>query len=121
MRKKILVIDDSKAILEVIQIMLEEKGYLVKILDHTEDVFREVEGFGPDLIILDVWMPALSGKDITKKLKQADSTKNIPIIIFSALTKNQASEEVKEADDYLSKPFEMEELFEKVVKNISGG
>lgn len=118
MNKRILICDDDKDIAEVIKIMLEQSGYQTKLLSTGKAIQKRIKEYLPGLIILDLWMPGIDGKEITKILKSSDETKNIPIIVFSAL--NEAEKISKEigAEDFLNKPFEMDNLLNKVKKHL---
>lgn len=109
---KILVIDDEHSINELIKINLELAGYNVV------QAFDGVTGFAlakqelPNAVVLDVMMPEVDGFTVAQRIRQNDSTKNIPILMLTALS--QLDNKVKGfdlgVDDYLTKPFEMEEL-----------
>lgn len=109
---KILVVDDDIAINELIKINLELWGYEVL------NAFDGIQGYTlakqetPDLIILDVMMPDVDGFTVAKRVRENDSTKKIPILMLTAM--GQLEDKVKGfdigVDDYLVKPFEMEEL-----------
>ena len=109
---KILVVDDDEAINELIKINLELFGCDVIC------AFDGIQGFTlakqelPDLIILDVMMPDVDGYTVAKRVRENDSTKDIPILMLTAM--GQLEDKVKGfdigVDDYLVKPFEMEEL-----------
>ena len=115
-KKSIVVADDDPAIVDALQFMLEEEGYSVRttVDGQTVSVMFEEE---PDLLLLDIWMSGQDGRDICKALKSQASTRHIPIIMISA---NKDTEQIAKeagADDFLSKPFEMEDLLEKVRKH----
>ncbi len=114
-KKKILVADDDPAILEVITMMLEDAGYDVKttIDGQTEKMARE---YLPDVILLDIWMSGRDGRKICQRLKVQKSTLHIPIIIVSANKDTENIAKESGADDFLAKPFEMDELLAKVAK-----
>src|SRR5476651_955218 len=82
-KKKILAADDDPAILEVFTLILEDAGYEVQttVNGQTEQIARE---FLPNLILLDIWMAGMDGRNICKSLKRHKFTKNIPIIMISA-------------------------------------
>lgn len=114
-KKKILIADDDPAILEAMQMMLEDAGYEVVTTVDGETVYKMEKEF-PDLLLLDIWMSGQDGRNICKFLKGQDLTKDIPIIMVSA---NRDTEQIAKdagADDFLAKPFEMMELLEKVKK-----
>lgn len=112
MEIKILVIDDDPAINELIKVNLELSGYNVV------QAYDGINGFAlakqelPNLIILDCMMPEVDGFTTAQRIRQNDNTKNIPILMLTALS--QLNDKVKGfnigVDDYLCKPFEMEEL-----------
>lgn len=109
---KILVIDDEQAINELIKINLELAGYkVIQALDGTKG-FALAKQEMPNLIVLDVMMPEVDGFTVAQRIRQNQETKNIPIIMLTALS--QLNDKVKGfdlgVDDYLTKPFEMDEL-----------
>lgn len=109
---KILVIDDDSAINELIKINLELSGYkVVQALDGIMG-FALAKQELPNAIILDVMMPEVDGYTVAQRIRQNPSTKNIPILMLTALS--QLNDKVRGfdigVDDYLVKPFEMEEL-----------
>lgn len=109
MRKTILVVDDDAAICEVLQLMLEDAGYAVEIQPDGQAVEQMVEPF-PDLVFLDIRVSGTDGRDICQHLKGQDATRHIPIILLSAHTEIQRIAEDAGADDFLTKPFQMEEV-----------
>ena len=116
MKKKILVCDDDKGVIEVIQIILEENGYEVKTLQNGKGITKKILAFKPNLIFLDIWMPGIDGKEITKLIKNSSSTKQIPVVVISALNDaGKISQEIG-ADDFLPKPFELNQLLNLVEK-----
>lgn len=114
--KRILVCDDDMGILDVISILLKDNGYHVKLLSNGKAIIKRIEAYNPDLVLLDLWMPGIDGKEITKLLKSCNETKNIPIIIISALdTAKKISKDIG-ADDFIEKPFDIYDLLNKVKK-----
>lgn len=110
MSKKITIVDDDPAILEVLKIILEDKGYSITLIEDAIDVTERILKEKPDLILLDNLMPGRSGAEIVKELKFIEKTKLIPIIMISA--NHDIKKIVKDvgADGFLAKPFDMEEL-----------
>lgn len=109
---KILVIDDEQSINELIKINLELAGY--KVIQAPDGIkgFALAKQELPNAIILDVMMPEVDGFTVAQRIRQNQTTKNIPILMLTALS--QINDKVKGfdigVDDYLTKPFEMEEL-----------
>lgn len=118
MNKTVLICDDDEGIIDVATIVLQDKGYKVISLLNGEKILEKIKEVKPDIILLDLWMPALPGDLLTKQLKSIESTKNIPIIIVSAGrdTKKVAAE--AGADGFLNKPFDITELEQIVEKYI---
>lgn len=112
--KKILVVDDDQGILEAVSLILEFEGYTVQTTFKGEETYQKVEEFEPHLIILDVLMSGKDGREICKNLKQSPKTNNIPILMFSAHPKAHEGAVKFGADSFIAKPFEMNDLLEKV-------
>jgi CheY-like chemotaxis protein len=72
----------------------------------------------PDLLLLDIWMSGIDGRDICKELKQKENTKKIPIVLISASREIERSALEAGADDFLAKPFEIDDLLEKIEKHL---
>ena len=121
MTQKILIIDDEKDIVETLQFTLEVEGYQCQTAFDGEEGLRLAKEISPDLIILDVMMPKMNGYKICRLLKYDNAYKNIPIIMLTA--RSQAEDksigEETGANEYLTKPFELDEVLEKV-KNYLG-
>ncbi len=113
---KILVIDDDDAINELVKVNLELSGYDVLCANDGIKGFALAKQELPDLIILDIMMPDVDGYTVAKRVREYEPTKNIPILMLTAL--NMLEDKVKGfdigVDDYLVKPFEMEELLVRV-------
>ncbi len=114
--KKIFIADDDPDILEILSLMLKSVGYITHATSNANDIFEYKEDL-PDLILLDIWMSGIDGREICKRLKENKLTAGIPVVFLSANSRiNEITEEYK-ANDYIAKPFEMEHLITKV-RNI---
>jgi DNA-binding response OmpR family regulator len=113
--KKILVIEDNHAILDVIMLILEEEKYVVEGLNMGNSLFKKIEEFQPNIIILDIMLPDMDGRAMLKNLKNNISTKNIPVLMISARYNidNYAINGLK-ADDFMAKPFDVDDLISKI-------
>jgi two-component system phosphate regulon response regulator PhoB len=115
-KKIILVIEDEQSIRAMIRLALESADYIVKEAEDTKQAQRLIADQLPDLILLDWMLPAMSGVEFTKRLKQEKLTMSIPIIMLTA----KAEEENKVigleagADDYVIKPFSPRELIARI-------
>ena len=116
--KKILIFDDDAAILEVVTIIFEENGYEVRISETSHDILEKVAECRPDVILMDNWIPKIGGVEATKILKNNEEFKQIPVIYMTANNNIAALASEALADDYISKPFDLDDLEEKVAKYI---
>lgn len=116
--KRIMIADDDPAILDAIGIILEYKGYEVRRVLNGKGLI-EMEYELPDLLLLDIWMSGTDGRDICKKLKDTEHTRKLPIVLISASKDIQKSAMDAGADDFLAKPFEIEELFKIIEANTA--
>lgn len=112
MSKKILVIDDNEAILDAIKAFLEMEGYRVytSIDGALVESMVAQQAELPDAIITDVFLSGNDGRWLCKKLKANDSTKDIPIIMISALPNVKQSVIDAGADEFIAKPFSVDTL-----------
>ena len=117
MAKKILVADDDPAIVESTKLILEEFGYDVDTTVDGQTIYKMEKDF-PDLLLLDMWMSGQDGREICKYLKKENVTKHIPIIMISASRDIKGSAKDSGADDFIAKPFEMDDLITIVRKYI---
>jgi PAS domain S-box-containing protein len=112
----ILVVDDSVLSAQLVQTHLERAGYRVMIAHDGQQALDQVKADPPDLIILDIMMPKLDGFAVCEQLKSDSNTWFIPIVLLTAL--NEPRDRVRGleagADDFLSKPFNKEELVARV-------
>ena len=113
-----MIADDDTGIIDAVVMMLEFEGYTVSSTVNGASVL-ELENNYPDLLLLDVQMPGQDGREICRKLKQKENTRNIPVILVSASTNLEKSAKDAGADDYLEKPFNMHDLLEKVALQLN--
>ncbi len=120
MEKKILVVEDEKAIADILEFNLKKEGYNVTCAYDGEDGLGKARELNPDLILLDVMLPKLDGFEVCKSVRKFS---NVPIIMVTA-----REEEVDKvlglelgADDYITKPFSMRELMARVKANVRRG
>ncbi len=112
----ILVVDDNRITTKLLRRYLEANGYEAKEAYDGVECLENVDEKHPDAIVLDVMMPRLDGYETVKRLKSNEDTKDIPVVIVTAL--NDVSNQLKSidagADDFLSKPIEEKLLIAKV-------
>jgi len=113
-RAKILMFDDDTDILELCNLILSRKNYVVFTDTTCINLFETIDRVQPDIIFMDNWIPEHGGIDATQKLKASDQYKHIPVIYFSANTDVHLLADKAGADTYLAKPFDIDEL-ERIV------
>jgi CheY-like chemotaxis protein len=125
-RSRILIADDNAVNVELLEAFLAEADYDIGIAVDGRDTLDKVKEFQPDLILLDVMMPKLSGFEVCKQLKGDAATKAIMILMVTALNELGDIERAVQAgtDDFLSKPVNKLELTKRVenmlrLKNVS--
>lgn len=116
MKEKILIVDDEKDIVKMLDYNLKKEGFRTISAYDGEDALDLAVREHPDLIILDLMLPGLDGLEVCKSLKKADKTAPIPIIMLTAKTKEVDKIVGLElgADDYMTKPFSPRELVARV-------
>lgn len=114
--EKILVVDDEQDLVEAIRFNLERSQYKVLTAGDGESAIDLATRERPDLILLDIMLPRVNGRDVTLALKGNSATRNIPIIMLTALTsENDVVLGLQiGADDYVTKPFSMEVMLARV-------
>jgi DNA-binding response OmpR family regulator len=116
MGKRILIADDEPNIVASLEFLLKQKGHEVRVAANGLEALRQVGEFVPDLILLDVMMPRLSGYDVCQKVRENPAWSAIRIVMLSAkgrdveVTKGMAVG----ADAYVTKPFATRDLLAKV-------
>lgn len=116
MKKKILVVDDEKDFVELVKARLEACGYDIITAYNGKEALDKVRDEAPDLMLLDLMIPEISGYNVCLKIKVDKIYKKIPIIILTAKFQPSDLKFGKElgADGYLTKPFEPQELLDKI-------
>ncbi len=115
-KKRILLLDDSTITLEMEKAVLEERGYTVATASNLLEFQQLIEKFAPDVILTDLMMPDISGKDIVRVLKQDFHTERIPIVLFSSKTDEELAPIAEQAgaDGFLSKSHGIDKLGDMV-------
>ena len=121
MKKRILMVDDTTDLLLVVSRRLESWGYEALTAESGEEGLRIAQEQRPDLILLDIMMPKMKGREVCARLKADPRTRHIPVIFLTALG---LADHVKAgmdlgAEDYIVKPFEPAELKERIIVCLS--
>ncbi len=112
--KKVLVVEDDASILEVMRYILQDAGYSTQTLSDGGKAYEKVTQYKPDIILLDISLSGYDGRLICRDLKNAVTTKNIPIIMIAAHTEVRKESVKCGADDFLAKPFNIDDLLKKI-------
>ncbi|WP_158798932.1 response regulator transcription factor [Pedobacter sp. L105] len=119
MNKQICVLEDTIEILEIITIILEEEQYQVFGFGTVSEFNANVDLISPDLCLLDVMLPDGSGLDVCRDLKLDEKTKHIPILMMTANLKIANMKEGCAAEEFIAKPFDIDQLAAIVNRLIS--
>lgn len=119
--KRILVVDDSAAEIELMRACLTKNGYTVISSTDAKDALAKVTSFQPDAIVTDLVMPGMNGLELCRTLKKADTTKDMPVI--ACTSKNQELDRLwgmkQGIDVYVTKPYTQDELL-RAVRSVAG-
>ncbi len=112
----ILVVDDSTTNIVLLEAILEEKGYKIYTALNAREAFAIIAKHRPDLILLDLLMPKISGFDFFKEIKKRKDTRDTPVIIVSALADEDNVDKIlgMGAIDFVKKPIDLQYLVNKV-------
>ena len=108
--KKLIIFDDDEDILSICSYFLEENGWQVFTFTDCTEIVERVSSIGPDVILMDNWIPENGGITATRILKQSEQLKHIPVVYFSANSDIDKLSAQAGADGYLAKPFDLDEL-----------
>ncbi len=116
MAKTVLIADDEPNIVAALEYLLERNGYRVLIARNGEDALQQVEAQLPDLVLLDVMMPLISGYEVCQRMRERAEWKHIRIVMLSAKGRDVEVNKglAKGADLYVTKPFSTRDLLAKV-------
>ena len=113
---KILVVDDSTTNVVLLEAILDEKGYKIETALNAKEAYALIEKEAPDLILLDLLMPKISGFDFLAEIRKNSKTRHTPVIVVSALTDEENVDKIMKmgAIDFVKKPIDLQYLVEKV-------
>ncbi|GGC54474.1 hypothetical protein GCM10011387_05000 [Pedobacter quisquiliarum] len=117
--KTILVCDDNEGILDMLGLILEDAGFDVIPEQNSLNIYNLIEKKQPDLVLLDLWMPVLSGDQVLKVLRQNTRTKGLPVIVISASTDGSKIAQDAGATAFIAKPFDVDDLVSKIQTHLS--
>lgn len=120
MNKKVFIFDDNEEILDLCTLILEDAGYHIRASATAQDIVEQVSNYMPDVILMDNWLPDISGIEATQRLKNHPDLKNIPVVFFSANNDLANLAQQAGADTHLPKPFDiiaLEDLVASLIKS----
>jgi len=117
-KKKILVIDDDPDIIDFLHDFLEMQGYTPSVSTKADYLETLQDGLLPDLIVLDVFLSGKDGREIVRYLKKQEKTRHIPVIMVSAHPSAEEAARAAGAEDFLAKPFELDELLLRIQRYL---
>ena len=116
-KRKALIVDDDEELVELIRDVLDSDGrFEVRVADNGFDAGMMVKEYRPDILVLDVMLPDINGKEVCQRVRKDETLEDVKIICISGMVEKDKIGELKEAgaDDFLQKPFEIEELVERM-------
>lgn len=115
-RTRVLVIEDERALTEVLSYNLQREGYETVVAHDGQEGLRKAQTLLPDLILLDLMLPVLNGLEVCRELKAGERTRDIPIVMLTAKTEetDQVVGFSMGADDYVNKPFSVKVLLQRI-------
>lgn len=119
MQKLIQIIEDDEDIRDVIEFILQESEYEVNVASNAKEFKINLFNTLPDLIVMDVRLPDGNGLQLCRQLKQSIETRHIPVIIISAHATAEEASKQAFADDFISKPFDLEELIKRIEYHLA--
>ena len=112
----ILIVDDSEDDRDLYALYLTQKGYRVSKAHDGEEGLEKALALEPDLVVLDLWLPKISGWGVLLRLKSAERTKHIPVLIVTS----DDSVQPQECEGLLTKPCPPDELFAEIARRVRG-
>jgi excisionase family DNA binding protein len=116
-KRKVLLVDDDAELVELMSKVLEEDGrFEVRIASNGFDAGMMVKEYRPDLIVLDVMLPDINGKEVCHRVRADNTLEDVRILCISGMIEDDKIQELKlsGADDFLHKPFDIEELIDRM-------
>jgi len=113
-KPKVFLVDDEQAITSNLAPFLERSGFSVMVAANGEEALRQVPSFGPNLIVLDVLMPKIDGREVLRRLRKEDDWTPVILLTQVGESTERAMALEEGADDYLNKPFDPHELVARI-------
>ena len=118
MKKRILIYDDDEEILLLCKAVLSRFDFVVQTLAMCENILADIERFNPDVVLMDLWIPQIGGEKAIEILKQHESSKHTPVLIFSANANIKEISKKVNANGYIEKPFTVSTFVETIQQHL---
>jgi len=119
MKQKIVICDDEQDILNITQLILEDAGFTVIPVSDSLTVEAVVAAEKPELLLIDLWMPGLSGDQVVASIRNNETLSDLPVIVISASRDGEKVAYASGADCFLEKPYDIDSLVNLVRKQLA--
>ena len=117
--KKIMVVDDEESLRELVNAIFTSEGYEVIMASSGQDCLEKLKNERPDLVLMDMMMPGMSGRETTEKIRENANTKSLKVVFLTVARFSETGKETLDkldVADYITKPFDNDILIKKVKK-----
>ncbi len=121
MKKKIMIVDDEEDLIELVKAILERAGFEVIGVSSGQECLDKLKGIKPDLILMDMMMPNMTGLETTKEIRKNPKTKGLKVVFLTVARLSEVGKKDLEklnVLDYITKPFDNDDLIERVKKAL---
>jgi len=120
-KKKIMTVDDEENLIELVKAILETEGYEVIAASNGKECLEKLKTDKPDLILLDMMMPGMSGRETCEMIRKNPKTKNLKVAFVTVARFSEVGKDILKklnAVDYITKPFDNKDLVKRVKKAV---
>jgi len=120
-KKIILTVDDEVPITNMLKSVLEPEGFKVVVANGGEEALKKLEKLRPDLVLLDMLMPGMSGRELCQKIKSDPKSKSLKVVFLTVINETPAGKkEMKRLNvlDYITKPFQVDDFLQRVKRAL---
>lgn len=121
MKKKIMIVDDEVNILELVRAILEQEGFEIIGVSSSQECLDKLKEVKPDLILMDMMMPSMSGRETTERIRKNPKTKNLKVAFLTVARFSEVGRDMLKGLnvlDYITKPFDNNDLVRRVKKLV---
>ena len=121
MAKKIMIVDDEESLRELVKVILEQEGFEVITAKSGQECLDKLKEVKPDLILLDMMMPGMSGRETCERIRENPGTKDLRVVFLTVARFSEVGKDIlskMNVLDYITKPFDNEELVKRVKRAL---